>query len=130
MDAKSVNAGLGAGLVGLLTRAVVGTYGGWAPVFELASTQFGFWVIALVSSVAFAYVYAYVGFPAFLPGTTLVKGAIFGALVWVLMLILGGVFEFFKEATYPDPSGPTVFLTLVLHLVWGSVLALLYEVRS
>jgi hypothetical protein len=128
MDSQVVRAGIGSGLVALLVGGVLGTYGGWAAVFELAASNFGFWVVAVSLSVFIAYVYGY-WFNAFLPGTTVVRGALYGVLVWILMLILGGVFAFFKEATYPDPAGPTVFMTLVLHIVWGGVLGLLYEAR-
>jgi hypothetical protein len=128
MDPRVVRAGVGASVVGLLAGAALGTYGGWSPVFELAGSQIGFWVVAVVLGSVLAYIYAY-WFNAFLPGTPVIRGAIYGILVWILMLILGGVSGFFKEATYPDPAGPTVFLTLVLHVVWGSILGLLYEVR-
>ena len=128
MDPRAIRAGVGAGLVALLAGAALGTYGGWAPVFDLAGSQLGTWVLALALSTFLAYVYGY-WFNAFLPGTAVVRGVAFGVLVWILMLILGGAFTFFKEATYPDPAGPTVFLTLVLHTVWGSLLGLLYEVR-
>lgn len=128
MDSRVVRAGIGSGLVALLAGGVLGTYGGWSAVFELAANNFGFWVVAGALSVFVAYVYGY-WFNAFLPGTTVVRGAIFGVLVWILMLILGGVFAFFKEATYPDPAGPVVFLTLILHVVWGGVLGFLYEAK-
>lgn len=128
MDSRVVKAGIGSGLVALLAGAVLGTYGGWSAVFELAENNFGFWVVAVALSAFIAYVYGY-WFNAFLPGTAVVRGALFGVLVWILMLILGGVFGFFKEATYPDPAGPVVFLTLVLHVVWGGVLGVLYEAK-
>jgi len=128
MDARTVRAGIGAGIVALLAGAAVGTYGGWSAVYSLAENDLGFWLIALVLSLVAAYIYAY-WFNAFLPGTAVLRGTVYGVLVWVLMLILGGVFAFFKEATYPDPSGPAIFLALVVHLVWGSVLGIIFEAR-
>lgn len=128
MDSNTIRAGIGAGVVALITGAVLGTYGGWAPVFSLAATDFGFWVVALALSTVLAFVYSY-WFDAFLPGSAIVRGAIFGVLVWILMLILGGVSDFFKEATYPDPAGAVVFLTLVLHGIWGAVLGTLLRAR-
>ena len=128
MDTRVVKAGVGASVVALLVGGALGTYGGWSPVFELANSQLGSWAIAIVLGTLLAYVYGY-WFEAFLPGSPIVRGAIYGVLVWILMLILGGVFAFFKEATYPNPAGPTVFLTLVLHLVWGALLGVLYEAR-
>lgn len=126
MDPRAIRAGIGASLVGLFVGGVLGTFGGWAPVFALANSQVGFAIIAIVLGIVLAYIYGY-WFNSFLPGTTVIRGAIFGVLVWILMLILGGVSVFFKEATYPDPAGATIFLTLVLHAVWGGVLGLLYE---
>ena len=128
MDPRAIRAGVGAGFVALLAGAALGTYGGWSAVFSLAPNDFGVWLLALALSVFITYVYGY-WFNAFLPGGAVVRGALFGVLVWILMLILGGVSAFFKEATYPDPAGPTVFLALVLHLVWGTVLGTLYETR-
>jgi len=128
MDPRAIRAGVGASLAALLVGAAFGTYGGWAPVFDLAGSQLGSWAVAIVLGTVLAYIYGY-WFNAFLPGTPVIRGVIFGVLVWILMLILGGVSSFFKEATYPDPAGPTVFLTLMLHVVWGSLLGILYEVR-
>lgn len=128
MDPRTVRAGVGSGVVALLAGAALGTYGGWTPVFSLAASDFGFWIVALTLSVVIAYVYSY-WFDAFLPGSAVIRGVIFGILVWILMLILGGVSDFFKEATYPDPAGPTIFLTLVLHVIWGSVLGIFNESR-
>ena len=128
MDARTIRSGLGAGVVALLVGAALGTYGGWSAVFSLAANNVGFWILAVVLAVFAAYIYGY-WFNAFLPGTPVVRGAMFGVLVWILMLILGGVFGFFKEATYPDPTGPAIFLTLVLHVVWGGALGMLYEAR-
>ena len=128
MDPRTVRAGVGAGVVALLAGGALGTYGGWSAVFSLATNDLGFWLIAIVLSVFSAYIYGF-WFNAFLPGSAVIRGAIYGVLVWILMLILGGVFGFFKEATYPDPTGPTLFLVLVLHIVWGAILGVLYEAR-
>lgn len=128
MDPRLVRAGVGSGFILLLSGFALGTFGGWSVVLSLAPNDFGFWVVALVLSTVVAYIYGY-WFNAFLPGTPVVRGVIFGVLVWILMLILGGVSDFFKEATYPDPSGPTVFLTLLLHTIWGAALGILHEVR-
>ena len=128
MDARTIRSGLGAGIVALLVGGALGTYGGWSAVYSLALNNFGFWIVAITLAVFAAYIYGY-WFNAFLPGTPAVRGALFGILVWILMLILGGVFGFFKEATFPDPTGPVVFLTLILHVVWGGVLGMLQETR-
>jgi hypothetical protein len=128
MDQRAIRAGVGATIVALLLGAALGTYGGWTPVFSLASTLFGFWLVAVILGIALAYIYGY-WFNSFLPGTVIIRGIIFGVLVWILMLILGGVSSFFKTATYPNPAGSTIFLTLLLHAAWGAVLGILYETR-
>ncbi|OGY29474.1 MAG: hypothetical protein A3F35_01925 [Candidatus Woykebacteria bacterium RIFCSPHIGHO2_12_FULL_45_10] len=128
MEARILRAGIGATAVGLIAGGALGSYGGWAPLLALSNNYLGVWVIAATLGVFLAYLYAN-WFDALLPGTTAVRGAIFGALVWVLLLILGGVSSFFKEAVYPDPAGSSLFLSLVLHLVWGSILGLIYEVK-
>jgi len=128
MDPRAIRAGVGASAVGLIVGGALGTYGGWAPVLSLANSQLGFVVIGVTLSIALTYIYGY-WFSAFLPGTAVIRGVIYGVLIWILMLILGGVSSFFKEAIYPDPAGGIIFLTLVLHVVWGGVLGLLYESR-
>ena len=128
MDPRAIRAGVGASAVGFIVGGALGTYGGWTPVLSLAGSQFGFVVIGATLGIALAYIYGY-WFSAFLPGTAVIRGVIYGVLLWILMLILGGVSSFFKEATYPDPAGPVIFLTLVLHVVWGGVLGVLYESR-
>src|SRR3989344_2825840 len=125
MDPRATRAGVGASAVGLIVGGALGTYGGWAPVLSFAGALFCFVVIGATLGIALAYIYGY-WFSAFLPGTAVIRGVIYGVLIWILMLILGGVSSFFKEAIYPDPAGGIIFLTLVLHVVWGGVLGLLY----
>lgn len=128
MDVKVVSAGFGAGVVGLIVGRFLGTYGGWSPVFSLAATSLGFWTIAIVLSIAFVYLYAY-WFHGALPGTPILKGAFYGVLIWILILILGAIFPFFRDATYAAPAGKTVFLSLVTHASWGFALGMLYEAK-
>lgn len=128
VEARILRAGFGAAVVALLVGAVFGSYGGWAPVLNLAGTYLGSWIIAIILVSVLAFVYAY-WFNEFLPGTPVVRGAIFGILVWILLLILGGVSSFFKAAVYPSPAGSSLFLSLLLHLAWGSTLGLLYEAK-
>ncbi|MDP2671643.1 MAG: hypothetical protein Q8P13_04280 [bacterium] len=129
LEARILRAGLGAAVFGLLVSGALGTSGGWSPVLSLTNNVLGVWIIAIVLSIFFAYIFTY-WFDAFLPGSAVVRGAIFGALIWVLLLVLGGVSNFFKEAVYPDPAGASLFLSLVLHLAWGSVLSLLYQSKG
>ncbi|MEX0616459.1 MAG: hypothetical protein WD231_01440 [Candidatus Woykebacteria bacterium] len=129
MDLRVLKSGFGSAILALIVGGVLGTYGGWSAVLQLSSAQFGSWIIAVVLSVALAYIYSS-WFNSFLPGTPTARGAIYGVLVWVLMLILGGVSVFFKEATYPEArAGQVIFLTLILHVVWGASLGLLHESR-
>jgi hypothetical protein len=126
MDAKSLRAGIYAGIVGLLSGSVLGTFGGWSPVLNLPTNPIGVWVLALGLSVALAYIYAY-WFASFLPGTAVLRGAIYGVLLWIVLLILGGLTSFFKEAVYPVNSGPVLFLSLVVNIFWGAALGYFAE---
>ncbi|OGY24605.1 MAG: hypothetical protein A2Y57_02055 [Candidatus Woykebacteria bacterium RBG_13_40_7b] len=127
MVPRSFIAGTGATIVGLLVGGVLGTYGGWTPLLDLANTLIGSWIIAITLGVILVYLYGYLGFVNFLPGTAATKGVIYGLLVWVLLLIIGAIAPYFKDAVYTQPVGTTLFNTAILHIVWGSVLGYLYE---
>lgn len=128
-DSRIIRSGVGAGIIALLASSVLGGFGGWNPVVSLANNQFGGWLIVTLLSVVMSYIFGYF-FHDFLPGTATIRGAIFGVLVWILLLVLGGVSAYFNEAVYPNPAGTSLFLSLLLHLAWGGTLGLLYESKS
>lgn len=129
MDTKVIRAGINSAVIALLSGVALGTFGGWSALFDLAPNFFGIVIIASVLSVLLGFVYAY-WFADFLPGTSLLKGALFGILVWIVLLILGGVSDFFKEAVYAGNNGQILFLALINHFVWGSSLSIFLENKS
>lgn len=127
MDSKAIKAGIGATIVFILLSAIFGTFGGWAPIFEVGDNQITAWLVALFLGVVVAYIYGYL-FHKFLPGTAAVKGVVFGILVWILMLIVGSTSPELREAAYPESVvTQTLFLTLIAHVIWGAVLGLIYD---
>ena len=123
MDSKVIRAGINSAIVALLSGVVLGTFGGWGALFDLAPSFFGIVIMAAAFSIFLGYIYSY-WFEDFLPGTALVKGALFGILIWLVLLILGGVSDFFKEAVYAGNNGQILFLALINHFVWGSSLSI------
>lgn len=107
----------------LVVGITFGTLGGWEPILAQAETQLGSWILAIFLGIVFALVYTTLGFAQFLPGTTLVKGAIYGFLLWVLILIIGAFWAPVSIAAFTAP-----FPGIVLHLIWGSTLAWFLEV--
>ena len=127
MDSKILRAGTVSGITLLLVGMFIGTYGAWDPVIKLPGTVIGISIIAIVLSIFLTFVYA-TWFANFFPGSVLAKGVFFGALIWTLALILGGLFSFFKEAVYPTLNpGVALFLSLLLSSVWGAVASLTLE---
>jgi hypothetical protein len=129
MDAKVIRSGINSAIIFLLVGTALGSFGGWSALVELSSNFFGVLIIAGVLSTLLGYIYSY-WFDDFLPGTTLMKGVLFGTLVWISFLIVGGVTEFFKEAVYAGNNGQYVFLSLVSHVVWGGSLSLFANSKS
>ncbi len=129
LDTKIVRAGINSAVVALVVGTALGTYGGWSAIFNLTNNVFGVVTLAVVFSVALGYIYSY-WFANFLPGTIIIKGALFGILLWITFLILGGLSGFFKDAVYADNSGKILFLSLVVHCVWGATLSNFVEAKN
>lgn len=129
MDSKIIRAGINSAILALLSGAALGTFGGWGAIFELSPTFFGVALIAVTFSTLLGYVYSY-WFAEFFPGTSVIKGALFGILVWIVFLILGGVSTFFKDAVYAGNSGEILFFSLINHCVWGSSLSLFLDSKN
>lgn len=129
MDTKIIRAGLVSGLVLLVAGALLGNYGGWAPILDLVNNFLGISLIITVLSIFLTFIYSN-WFSNFLPGTALSRGVLFGALVWVVFLILGGLFGFFKNSVYPEFNpGNTLFLSLILNILWGSITSIVLETK-
>lgn len=129
MDSKVIRAGINSAVITLLSGTILGTFGGWSAVYNLAPNLFGIVILASVFSILLCYIFSY-WFADFLPGTSLLKGALFGILVWIAFLILGGVSTFFKDAVYASNSGQILFLALINHLIWGAILSIFLESKG
>jgi len=84
-----ITCGFLATLATLVIGVTFGTLGGWEPILAQSATKLGSWILAVFLGIIAASVYTGFGFNQFLPGTTLVKGAIYGFLLWVVILIIG-----------------------------------------
>lgn len=126
MDAKITRSGLFSAVILLLVGLAFNTFGGWTPVFQLPGNDIGAIILAITFSILLTYVYFH-WFNNFLPGTGLVRGALFGCLVWTFFLVLGGLSSFFKTAVYPEAHTEVIFLNLVLNVIWGTSLSLFLE---
>lgn len=123
MVGATLVSGLVATIVGLLVGGTFGTLGGWEPILAQVDTQLGSWILASVLGMTFSLAYVYFGFGAFLPGVTPVKGAIYGILVWVILVIVGSFSPQVAGAVFAN-----TFAGLVLHIIWGSVLTMVYQI--
>ncbi|HSX57880.1 MAG TPA: hypothetical protein VLE47_01245 [Candidatus Saccharimonadales bacterium] len=130
IDAKIIRAGVLSGVLLILTGLAFGNFGAWQPFLSLVDNIFGKALLIIIDSIFLAFIFQR-WFSNFLPGSPLVQGAILGFLIWVTFLILGGLLGFFKEAVYPalDP-GKSLFLNLLINLVWGCSVALFLESSS
>lgn len=130
MDTKILRSATISSIVLLIIGLFIGTFGGLTPLLELPNNILGAAIIAIALSVPLILIYS-LWFANFLPGSTLVKGILFGALVWIVFLILGGLFSFFKDSVYTVLNpGINLFLSLVLFTVWGGVATLSLESKN
>jgi len=129
MDAKIIRAGIYSTVILLLVGFSFNTFGGWGPLYQLPGNILGAGVLATVFSILLAYVYVS-WFDNFLPGTAVTRGALFGCLVWIAFLVLGGLSSFFKDAVYPQTNSTPIFLSLILNIIWGTFLAIFLENKN
>jgi len=122
-----VLAGASASLIGLVAGSLLGTFGAWGLALDQSPTPAGRWIIALTLGVVLAAVYVYAGFSKFLPGTAVDKGVVFGLLLWVVTLVVGAIVSGVGNYAFADPASRTVFLSLVLFVIWGGFLGFLYQ---
>ncbi len=129
MDTKITRSGIFAAVILLFAGVAFNTYGGWGPIFKLPGNIFGAVLLALTFSTLLSYIYFH-WFNNFLPGSAVIRGALFGCLVWTFFLVLGGLSSFFKEAVYPQSNTSVIFLSLILNIIWGSALSTFLENKS
>ena len=123
MSYNVLASGFLASVTALVVGIAFGTLGGWEQILGLTDTLLGGWILAVFFGVVLALIYTQLGFSQFLPGQSLVKGAVFGFLVWVVILIVGAFWAPVNLAAFAAP-----FTGIVLHLIWGATLALFLEI--
>lgn len=130
MDSKILRSGAISAVVLLFVGTFISSYGGWEPLINLPGNILGAAIIAIVLSIFSVFIFS-TWFANFLPGSTLVKGVLFGVLVWSVFLILGGLLPFFKDSVYPSTNpGNALFVSLLLFSVWGATASLSLEMKS
>lgn len=129
MEAKTIRSGIFSAIILLLTGLIFGSFGGWEPIYRVTDNIFGSAILAVTFSIFLSFVY-FNWFRNFLPGSPVIRGALFGILVWIFFLILGGLSNFFKEAVYPQNPGSALFLSLILNTIWGGTLGIFLESKS
>ena len=122
MSGSVITCGFLATLVTLVIGVTFGTLGGWEPILAQSATKLGSWILAGFLGIIAASIYTGFGFNQFLPGDTLVKGAIYGFLLLVVILIIGAFWIPVALAAFTAP-----FTGIILHLVWGTTLAFFAE---
>ncbi len=127
MSQKGLLAGFYASILALFFGGVTGGLGMWSVVASAARTTVGGWLVLLVVGSIAGYLYSYFGFNKLFGKEVVVKGAAFGALIWIISLILTGIFPALGKAAFADPIRVRLFLQLLTSLVWGASLGLFYE---
>lgn len=129
MDSRNLRAGTYSGIVLLLVGYAFGNFGGWAPIFNVGNSIFGVWILAIFFSVILVYIYN-TWFANFLPGSSILRGVLFGILVWIAFLILGGLSSFFKDSVYGPNNSSILFTSLITGLIWGAAVGYFSDLKS
>ncbi|MEM3063599.1 MAG: hypothetical protein QW303_08690 [Nitrososphaerota archaeon] len=124
---KVISTGVLSGIVAYFVGASFGVYGIWSLIIDQSPTLIGRWLLIIVVGIALAEIYNFFGFAKSIPGDTLVNGAVFGVFIWVATLVIGAVFNVVGQYVYTSPVSQTMFLSLVLNIIWGSVIAYLFK---
>lgn len=127
MGQAGLVAGFLASIVALIFGSAVGGLGIWTAVAAAAKTVVGGWLVLLVIGTTTGYLYSFVKFDQFFGKEALVKGATYGVAIWIITLVLAGIFPVLGEAAFAQPLRAGLFLQLLTHLVWGSALGLFYQ---
>ena len=120
-------AGFLASIIALIFGSAVGGLGVSTAVAAAARTAVGGWLILLVIGTTAGYIYTFVKFNEFFGKEALVKGAAYGVVIWIITLVLAGIFPVLGEAAFAQPLRAGLFLQLLTYLVWGSALGLFYK---
>lgn len=130
MDVKILRSGTLSAIILLTLGLLLGNFGAWQPIINLPQNILGALVVSIILSTFLTFIFQRT-FVNFFPGSPLVKGVLFGGLIWVVFLILGGLFAFFKDAVFPTANpGESLFLSLLLFTAWGGVMSLALESKN
>lgn len=127
MHNRIISGGIVSAVVSLVVGSVFGTYGAWGLLLTQSETTAGRWVIAFCIGIFLAWLYSFFRNSFFVTSTPAFRGVIFGLFIWLVTLILATLFDEVRVFAFKVPLGSTLFLTALLHAVWGGVLASMYE---
>lgn len=130
MHNRIVSAGLVSSIISLVVGSVFNTYGAWGLMLTQAETTAGRWIIAMAIGIFLAWVYSFFRNNFFVASTPSFRGVAFGLTVWIITLVLATLIEEFRNFAFKVPVGSTLFLTAILHAIWGGALASVYEAGS
>ena len=127
MGQKGLIAGFYASIIALIFGSLVGGLGVWSVFAATSKTVLGGWLILLVIGSALGYLYSFINYDKFFKKEYIVKGAAYGIVIWIITLILAGIFPILGQAAFAQPLRTVLFVQLLTHLVWGATLGYLFE---
>ena len=127
MGQKGLIAGFYASIIALIFGSLVGGLGVWSVFAATSKTVLGGWLILLVIGSALGYLYSFVNYDKFFKKEFIVKGAAYGIVIWIISLILAGIFPILGQVAFAQPLRTVLFVQALTHLVWGATLGYLFE---
>ena len=127
MGQKGLIAGFYASIIALIFGSLIGGLGVWSVFAATSKTVLGGWLILLVIGLALGYLYSFINYDKFFKKEYIVKGAAYGIVIWIITLILAGIFPILGQAAFAQPLRTVLFVQLLTHLVWGATLGYLFE---
>jgi len=124
---KGLIAGFYASIIALIFGSLVGGLGVWSVFAATSKTVLGGWLILLVIGLALGYLYSFINYDKFFKKEYIVKGTAYGVVIWLITLILAGIFPILGQAAFAQPLRTVLFVQLLTHLVWGATLGYLFE---
>ena len=127
MGQKGLIAGFYASIIALIFGSLVGGLGVWSVFAATSKTVLGGWLILLVIGSALGYLYSFVNYDKFFKKEFVVKGAAYGIVIWIITLILAGIFPILGQVAFAQPLRTVLFVQALTHLVWGAILGYLFQ---
>ena len=127
LDQKGLVSGFYASIIALIFGSLVGGLGIWSVFAATSRTVVGGWLILLVIGIGLGYLYSFVKYDKFFQKEHIVKGAVYGVIIWIITLILAAIFPILGQAAFAQPLRSVLFVQLLTHLLWGATLGFLFE---